>query len=325
MSTTETAIVATPAAPTSKNSVAENDGPKVGLNVDVITTAARVASASRTEPPRSVYIACSPMEINKKAFGPFVDGVARVMGAVGMVAPPNLIFHWGVIVGDYVHELSYDENYFNTYENRLINVVHDELHRDKYRLYPVGTTRFNDAAITEEGVKVIDAPYMLPRYHVRKNNCHKFVIELLNLICDAGRKKVTTSFSWEASMAEDEEVELVPTLVYAVPEDATDEEVTETKARAKAEHAKRMAEVEAKREQEEQAKAAAEEEAEKQAAMQEILDTAQELMARSELEQQVPEPSNAGAQDEAEETMENNAAKGSEERSGCLEWGDAGS
>ncbi|KAF7336492.1 DUF862-domain-containing protein [Mycena sanguinolenta] len=136
------------------------------------------------------------------------------MGAVGMVAPPNHTFHWGVIVGDYVHELSYDDHYFNTYENKLIKVIRDKLHRDEYRLYPVGTTHFNDAAITEEGVKAIDAPYMLPRYHVRTNNCHKFVIELLNLICDPGRKKVKMSSSMFHAIEDTTDENGVPELVY---------------------------------------------------------------------------------------------------------------
>ncbi|KAJ7137903.1 hypothetical protein C8R44DRAFT_975861 [Mycena epipterygia] len=300
--TEKSTIAAAPVAPTSTDSAfgilqtvkhpAEYVGQKVGHNVDVITNAAGVAPASRTEAPREVFIACSPMEINKKVLGPLVDGVARVISAFGGTAPPNLTFHWGVIVGDYVHELNYDDHYYNTYENKAVKVVHDRLHRDEYRLYPVGTTCFNDVAIVEEGVKAIDAPHMLPRYEVRTNNCQKFVIELLNLICDPGRKKVTTSFGWNAIEAADD-VELLPTLYYRVPKDATDEEAAQIKAKAEAEHAERVAELDARQRQKKQAKAvykAAREQAEKQAAMQDILDDAQELMTRSETEQQIPEP-----------------------------------
>ncbi|KAF8210861.1 hypothetical protein K438DRAFT_1959076 [Mycena galopus ATCC 62051] len=277
---------------------AEYVGEKVGHNVDVITNAAGVAPASRTEKPR---------EINKKLFGPLVDGVARVMSSFGMTAPPNLTFHWGVIVGDYVHELSYDAHYYNTYENKAVKVVHDQLHRDEYRLYPVGTTRFNDAAIVEEGVKAIDAPHMLPRYDVRKNNCQNFVIELLNLICDPGRKKVMTSGAWSAIEAA-EEWEPLPMMSYYLPEDATDEEAAQIQAKAEAEHAERVAKFEAMREQKKQAKAAkkaAQEEADKQAVMQDILNSAQELMTRSEAEQQMPEPVAEDELIEATEPMVN--------------------
>ncbi|KAF7356348.1 DUF862-domain-containing protein [Mycena venus] len=316
--TEKSTTAAAPVAPTSTDSAfdifqtlkhpAEYVGEKVGHNIDVITTAAGVAPASRTEAPREVFIACSPMEINKKFLGPLTDGVARVISLFGGVAPPNLTFHWAVIVGDYVHELSYDDHYYNTYENKAVKVVHDRLHRDEYRLYPVGTTRFNDAAIVEEGVKAIDAPHMLPRYEVRTNNCHKFVIELLNLICDPGRTKVTTSYGWSRMEVDDNDWEPLPMMTYYVPEDATDEEVAQIKAKAEAEHAERVAEFHARQEQKKQARAArkaareqaeaAREQAEKQAAMQDILANAEELMARSEAEQQIPEPATTVAEDE---------------------------
>jgi hypothetical protein len=78
----------------------------------VITSAAGVTPASRTEAPREVFIGCSPMEINKKLLGPFVDITARAMSKVGITAPPNLTFHWAV-VGDYVHELNYEGSLFD--------------------------------------------------------------------------------------------------------------------------------------------------------------------------------------------------------------------
>ena len=137
------------------------------------------------------------MDINKHIFGRLTDGVAKLVTWFGGVPRPNVIFHWGVIVGDYVHELNYDAHYYNMYENKPAEAVvpGKQLHRGAYRLYKVGTTRFNDTAIVEEGVKAIAEPHMKPVYHVRTNNCHKFVIELLNLICDANRKKVTTTFA----------------------------------------------------------------------------------------------------------------------------------
>jgi hypothetical protein len=157
------------------------------------------------------------------------------------------------------------------------------LHRDEYRLYPVGTTCFNDATIVEEGVKAIDEPHMLPLYEVRTNNCQKFVIELLNLICDPRRKKVTTSFQWNARQVQEE---LEPWMgAYAVPIDATDEEVAQIKAKAEAEHAERVAEFHARQEQKKATQQAALE-AEEQVVMKDILDNVQELMTRSEVEQQ---------------------------------------
>jgi hypothetical protein len=72
---------------------------------------------------------------------------------------------------------------------------------------------------------------------------------------------------------------------YAVPIDATDEEVAQIKAKAEAEHAERVAEFHARQEQKKAAQQAALE-AEKQVVMKDILDNAQELMTRSEVEQQ---------------------------------------
>ena len=173
----------------------------MGSNVDVIRSAEGAAPASRNDPQRDVFIACSPMDINKHIFGRLTDVVAKLVTWFGGVPRPNVLFHWGVIVGDYVHELNYDAHYYNMYENKQAEVVNPEskLHRGAYRLYKVGTTRFNDAAIVEEGVKAIAEPYMTPVYHVRTNNCHKFVIELLNLICDANRKRVMTTFGFLCS------------------------------------------------------------------------------------------------------------------------------
>ena len=37
---------------------------------------------------------------------------------------------------------------------------------------------------------------MRPGYNVYDNNCQKFVIGLLNKICDPGRRKVTTTYSY---------------------------------------------------------------------------------------------------------------------------------
>jgi len=138
------------------------------------------------------------MDINKQIFGRLADGVAKFTAWFGIEPRPNVLFHWAVIVDDYVHELHIDPNYYNIYVNKPAEAVdpNNKLYRGDYRLYKVGTTRLNDAAIVEEGVKAIAKPHMEPVYEVRKNNCHKFVIELLNLICDANRKKVMTTYAF---------------------------------------------------------------------------------------------------------------------------------
>jgi hypothetical protein len=102
-------------------------------------------ASSRNETPRQVYIGCSPMEINEKIMGDLVDITGKIIAATGRIPPPNPTFHWAVLVGDYVHELSYDTNYFNYYENKSVK-------EGEFRLYPVGVTRFNDQATNEEGM-----------------------------------------------------------------------------------------------------------------------------------------------------------------------------
>ena len=61
--------------------------------------------------------------------------------------PPNLICHWCVSVGDYLHQLqATGSNGWNYYDNQKINI-----HDGGWAMYKVGTTRYNDEAIKLAG------------------------------------------------------------------------------------------------------------------------------------------------------------------------------
>lgn len=125
-------------------------GEKVGSNINVVP---QTEGPLRVDQPRDVFIGCSAMDINKKLFGAYVDISAKVykLISLGGQAPPNVTFHWAVIVGDYVHELNYDDHYYNFYENKPFVRSAKKGDKGYYRLYRVGTTKCNDTAIVEDG------------------------------------------------------------------------------------------------------------------------------------------------------------------------------
>jgi hypothetical protein len=131
---------------------------------------------------------------------------------------------------------------------------------------------------------------MKPLYDVRHNNCQKFVIELLNLICEPGRRKVMTSFKWSA-IEKSESPVFRKMVLY--PQDATKEEIEALQAEADAEYAARVAEKKRKREEARKAREAREAEEARAAEakaqpvpMEELLQSTLELMARGEEEGQ---------------------------------------
>jgi len=261
-------------------------GAKVGDNIDIILKAAGVAPPKRDGPERDLYIGCSAMDINKKVFGEYADISAKVYSWVTRKdAPPNVLFHWALIVGDYVHELSYDDHYYNFYENKPFVPTAKRGDKDYYRLYRLGTTKFNDAAIVEEGVKAIAEPLMLPRYDVRLNNCQKFVVELVKLICVPGRKMVTTTYGWSEQAAAEPIVMRMHKAIM-IPDGATEEEIQALKAKAREEEEEEYQAELAKLEK----KKAEKQNAAKEAAMEDLVADIEGLMAAGEVEGQFPDP-----------------------------------
>ncbi|EMD38597.1 hypothetical protein CERSUDRAFT_113779 [Gelatoporia subvermispora B] len=145
----------------------------------------------RDDEPRKVYVACAPMDINQRLLGDNADFIATFAERLGLEAPPNPTFHWAVIVGDYVHELDYDDT-----RHRCILYQTQKYVPKEWRINEVGTTRFSDYAIVEAGQQGIDM--MRPKYNVWDNNCQKLVINILDLICEGGRQKLWTTFAWDA-------------------------------------------------------------------------------------------------------------------------------
>ncbi|KAF8601275.1 hypothetical protein BDV93DRAFT_545948 [Ceratobasidium sp. AG-I] len=163
------------------------EGSKTGVNVNAILE----ATPSHTDEPREVFIGFTPMQLHKTMLGSLIG---RAAGAIGWSSdkppPPNPTYHWAVIVGDYLHELSYDDGHYNTYENKNAK---EYMKTKPFKLFPVGNTQFNDWAIWQAGEKAIAGPPMVPIYNVWNNNCQSFVIELLNLICGPDRTLVLTN------------------------------------------------------------------------------------------------------------------------------------
>ncbi|TEB28781.1 hypothetical protein FA13DRAFT_1793645 [Coprinellus micaceus] len=94
----------------------------------------------------------------------------------------------GELFGVYFHELNVDHNFNNVYQNGRIDQT-----SYKWEPFTVGWTKY-DAAIKNAAEEVIK--HMKPVYDVYDNNCQMFTIGLLNVICEPGREKVLTSYSY---------------------------------------------------------------------------------------------------------------------------------
>ncbi|GLA43369.1 hypothetical protein AnigIFM63309_001102 [Aspergillus niger] len=94
---------------------------------------------------------------------------------------PDPTQHWGVLVGDYVHQLGLDKGY-NYYTNeRYGNYA-------GWTKYHIGVTRFNDIAIRNAGMNVMNE---IPEvYHLTENNCQHVATRLLDKVLRDGRKRL---------------------------------------------------------------------------------------------------------------------------------------
>jgi len=124
--------------------------------------------------------------------------VSRAVGGPPLAIPglvldagspfPNPLFHWGVLVGNYYHQLQ---------TTNLIDgqIFYDNAKNDNpfnyWKTFWVGRTNWNDSAIVEADEEVIRE--MQRTYNVFNNNCQDFVIKLLNKICAPGRIKLLTN------------------------------------------------------------------------------------------------------------------------------------
>ncbi|TEB18485.1 hypothetical protein FA13DRAFT_1648715 [Coprinellus micaceus] len=173
----------------------------VGRNPDVVPS----GSGSTHEQGRPVTIYSHPV------LGTLARGREASMVLVSHTeAPPDPRRHWAVQVGDFFHELNVDHNFNNVYQNGRVDQT-----SYKWERFTVGWTKYDDAAIKDagewfprlrlrNGTDSVDPQaeevikHMKPVYDVYDNNCQKFTIGLLNVICEPGREKVTTSYSYIA-------------------------------------------------------------------------------------------------------------------------------
>jgi hypothetical protein len=127
----------------------------------------------------------------KIGYHPIMGGVGKFLDDLsgGM---PMYMQHWAVIVGDYYHELNADKDGKNVYQNGKVADA-------KFRMTDAGYTTWNDRAIADAGPIAIGK--MDAYYRLKDNNCQKFSINLLDIICQVGRRKFHTSYDPAAAEA----------------------------------------------------------------------------------------------------------------------------
>ncbi|CAK9780546.1 unnamed protein product [Cutaneotrichosporon oleaginosum] len=97
---------------------------------------------------------------------------------------PDPTQHWGVLVGEYVHQLWM--NFDVIYTNARVNP-------DEWQLFPVGDTRFNDDAIRRTGEAVIaQIREKQAAYNLITNNCQTYALRLLDAISEGASHFPTT-------------------------------------------------------------------------------------------------------------------------------------
>ncbi|KFX91571.1 hypothetical protein O988_07689 [Pseudogymnoascus sp. VKM F-3808] len=102
---------------------------------------------------------------------------------------PDPTQHWAVLVGGYCHELWMDENFDVIY-------INEEVVKDEWHTYEVGTTRFNDEALRQAAEMVIhNMRSTRPAYNIISNNCQNFAVLLLDAIKIGAHKEFATSFA----------------------------------------------------------------------------------------------------------------------------------
>ncbi|KFY24459.1 hypothetical protein V493_05226 [Pseudogymnoascus sp. VKM F-4281 (FW-2241)] len=102
---------------------------------------------------------------------------------------PDPTQHWAVLVGGFCHELWMDEHLDVIY-------INEEVVKDEWHTYEVGTTRFNDEALRQAGEMVIhNMRSTRPAYNIISNNCQNFAVLLLDAIKIGAHKEFATTFA----------------------------------------------------------------------------------------------------------------------------------
>lgn len=102
---------------------------------------------------------------------------------------PDPSQHWGVLVGDYVHQLWMDENLDVIYFN-------EKLVRADWRTFEVGKTRFTDQALKVAAEMTIhNMREKRAAYNIISNNCQNFATLLLDAIQIGAHHEFATSMA----------------------------------------------------------------------------------------------------------------------------------
>jgi len=113
--------------------------------------------------------------------------------------PPDPTYHWGVIVGDYYHELNTDRNFVNLYQNGKFKGNESD-----WKVWDIGYTTFNDEAIRLAGEDVIARmAHINPKYDLLNNNCQLMAINILTQICEGAVPQAQLYTSWKMLHLED--------------------------------------------------------------------------------------------------------------------------
>jgi len=133
---------------------------------------------------RKLCVVFSQMAIHRNMIGEGINIIGNLTESLGLGRPPNPTYHWGLLVGDYVHELSCDET---THPGFVLNFYRNVKYvKGEWEVYEVGRTFYPDWAINLAGIQAIEE--MHPLYNYWHNNCQSFVINLLNIVSSGSRK-----------------------------------------------------------------------------------------------------------------------------------------
>ncbi|KAH6913851.1 hypothetical protein BKA70DRAFT_1217554 [Coprinopsis sp. MPI-PUGE-AT-0042] len=177
-------------------------------------------STSGSSRPVSIYSHPVGGQLGSIVEGVFSPGKGGVynLGQEGRESPPDPRRHWAVLVGDVFHELNADINLNVLYQNGRVDGS-----TYKWEKFTVGWTKYDDVAIMNAGEEVIK--HMRPGYNLYDNNCQKFVIDLLEKICEPGREKVITSYSYLTQTKMGVEIPFLSSHAEATPKEEEEEEV----------------------------------------------------------------------------------------------------
>jgi len=157
---------------------------KLGVKIHADEISIPEDSGEPLSEPRTMYVVFAQMAVHKQVIGDGFNLIGDLTEALGLGRPPNPTFHWGILVGDYIHELDYDD--FTDPAYRINFYRNKKYVEGEWERYEVGHTFDSDWTISKDGVRAMAE--LFPKYNLWNNNCQSFVVGQLNYISCGPRK-----------------------------------------------------------------------------------------------------------------------------------------